>query len=56
MSYYFAWLSRLKFIQRWSLMRNLIREIIWEHNLQVGMISHSLEDLLSSPVIRSQRS
>jgi len=42
MSHFFAYLSRMKFIQRWSLMRNVIQENIQEHSLQVAMIAHCL--------------
>ncbi len=42
MSHFFAYLSRMKFIQRWSLMRNVIQENIQEHSLQVAMIAHGL--------------
>lgn len=42
MSHFFAYLSRMKLIQRWGLMRNTYRENIQEHSLQVAMISHAL--------------
>ena len=42
MSHFFAYLSRMKFIQRWGLMRNVSRENIQEHSLQVAMIAHNL--------------
>lgn len=42
MSHFFAFLSRMKFIQRWGLMRNSLTENIQEHSLQVGMIAHAL--------------
>ncbi len=42
MSHLFAYLSRMKFIQRWGLMHNVHEENIQEHSLQVGMIAHSL--------------
>ena len=42
MSHFFAYLSRMKYIQRWSLMRNVVQENIQEHSLQVAMIAHSL--------------
>ena len=42
MSHFFAFLSRMKFIHRWGLMRNTTTENIQEHSLQVGMIAHSL--------------
>lgn len=42
MSHFFAYLSRMKFIERWSLMRNTQVENIMEHSLQVAMIAHAL--------------
>ncbi len=43
MSYsFFAYLSRLKLIHRWSLMRNTQPENDAEHSLQVAMIAHAL--------------
>ncbi|HBQ64761.1 MAG TPA: 5'-deoxynucleotidase, partial [Clostridiales bacterium] len=42
MNHFFAWLSRMKHIQRWGLMRNTIPENIQEHSLQVAMIAHAL--------------
>ena len=42
MSHFFAILSRMKYIQRWSLMRNVLPENIQEHSLQVATIAHAL--------------
>ena len=39
---FFAFLSRMRHIYRWSLMRNVNRENIMEHSLQVAMIAHGL--------------
>ena len=39
---FFAYLSRLKLIDRWSLMRNTQRENDAEHSLQVAMIAHMI--------------
>lgn len=39
---FFACLSRLKLIRRWSLMRNTVPENDAEHSLQVAMIAHAL--------------
>ena len=39
---FFAMLSRMKYINRWGLMRNNRYENIQEHSLQVAMISHAL--------------
>lgn len=42
MSHFFAYLSRMKLIDRWSLMRCTQRENIQEHCLQVAMVAHAL--------------
>ncbi len=42
MNHFFAYLARMKFIQRWGLMRNTHPENIQEHSLQVAMIAHGL--------------
>jgi 5'-deoxynucleotidase len=42
MSHFFAYLARMKFIQRWGLMRNTYEENIQEHSLQVAIIAHGL--------------
>ena len=43
MSYpFFAYLSRLRLIHRWSLMRNTVPENDAEHSLQVAMIAHAI--------------
>ena len=42
MSHFFAYLSRMKLINRWGLMRNTYTENIQEHSLQVAIIAHGL--------------
>ncbi len=42
MSSFFAYISRMKFIKRWGLMRNTYEENIQEHSTQVAMIAHNL--------------
>ena len=43
MSYnFFAYLSRMRYISRWSLMRNAIDENIQEHSHQVAVLAHAL--------------
>ncbi|MDS1030823.1 5'-deoxynucleotidase [Bacillota bacterium LX-D] len=42
MSHFFAYLSRMKLIRRWGLMRNTLSENIQEHSLQVAIIAHGL--------------
>lgn len=41
-NHFFAMLSRMKYINRWGLMRNTINENISEHSLEVGFIAHAL--------------
>ncbi len=41
-SSFFAFLRRMRFIQRWGLMRNIEKENIQEHSLEVAMIAHNL--------------
>lgn len=41
-SHFLAFLFRMKYINRWSLMRNTETENIAEHSLQVAMIAHML--------------
>ena len=47
--HFYAMLSRMKYINRWGLMRNTRQENICEHSLEVAMIAHSLA------VIKNQR-
>lgn len=42
MDYFFAMLSRMKYIDRWGLMRNTQKENIAEHSLEVAYIAHAL--------------
>ena len=44
-SNFFAFISRMKYIERWALMRNSIKENISEHSLEVAMIAHLLATL-----------
>ncbi|MDO5521628.1 MAG: 5'-deoxynucleotidase [bacterium] len=39
---FFAMMSRMKYIERWALMRNSRTENICEHSLEVAMIAHAL--------------
>ncbi len=54
MSYnFFAYLSRMRYIERWSLMRNALPENIQEHSHMVAVIAHALgvirRDVLGVP-------
>ena len=40
--HFFAYMSRMKHIKRWALMRNTWQEDIAQHSLQVSMIAHAL--------------
>ena len=42
MTHFFAYLSRMKFINRWGLMHNTYPENIQEHSLRVATIAHAL--------------
>lgn len=39
---FYAYMSRLKHIRRWGLMRNTVPENVAEHTFQVAMIAHAL--------------
>ena len=42
MKHFFAYLSRMRLIRRWGLMRNSYDENIQEHSLQVVLVAHGL--------------
>ena len=48
-SHFFAYISRMRFIQRWALMRNTAPETVQEHSHQVAVLAHALA------VIRNRR-
>jgi len=39
---FFAMLSRMKYIDRWGLMRSTREENLSEHTLEVAMLTHAL--------------
>ena len=41
-SHFFAYISRMRFIQRWALMRNTAPENVQEHSHQVAILAHAL--------------
>lgn len=41
-SNFFAFISRMKYINRWGLMRNIKEENVSEHSLEVAVIAHAL--------------
>ena len=42
MSHFFAYISKMKWIRRWGLMKNTAEENIMEHSWQVAVIAHGL--------------
>lgn len=40
--HFFAYLSRMRYIQRWGLMRNTFQENIQEHSHMVAVLAHAL--------------
>ena len=41
-SHFFAYISRMRFIQRWALMRNTAPENVQEHSHQTAVLAHAL--------------
>ena len=41
MSHFFAYINRMRFINRWALMRNSYTENIQEHSHQVAVLAHA---------------
>ena len=41
-SHFFAYVSRMRFIQRWALMRNTAQENVQEHSHHVAVLAHAL--------------
>lgn len=41
-SHFFAYMYRLRYIKRWSLMRNVVTENVAEHSYHVAMLTHAL--------------
>ena len=39
---FYAMMSRMKYIERWALMKNTAQENVCEHSLEVGIIAHAL--------------
>ncbi len=44
-SHFFAYISRMRFIQRWALMRNTAPENVQEHSHQVAVLAHALASI-----------
>ncbi len=42
MKHFFAYLFRLRYIARWSLMRNTMKENVAEHSYHVAVLTHAL--------------
>ncbi len=41
-SHFYAYMYRLRYIERWSLMRNVLKENVAEHTFQVALLTHAL--------------
>ncbi|MCS7462568.1 5'-deoxynucleotidase [Paenibacillus doosanensis] len=41
-SHFFAYMYRLRYIERWSLMRNILKENVAEHSFHVALLTHVL--------------
>lgn len=48
-AHFFAMIHRMRYIRRWSLMRNTETENIEEHSLQVAVIAHALAEIRRLP-------
>jgi 5'-deoxynucleotidase len=42
MTHFFAYLFRLRYIERWSLMRNTVKENVAEHSYHVALLTHAI--------------
>ncbi|MFX3634066.1 MAG: 5'-deoxynucleotidase [Candidatus Pristimantibacillus sp.] len=47
-SHFFAYMYRLKYIERWSLMRNTTKENVAEHSFHVAILAHMLCEIGNS--------
>lgn len=45
MSHFFAYISKMKWIKRWGLMKNTTEENIMEHSWQVAVVAHGLAQI-----------
>ncbi len=41
-SHFFAYISKIRWIQRWGLKRNVVKENVMEHSWEVATIAHAL--------------
>ena len=54
MHHFFAYMARMRFIDRWALMRNSYTENIQEHSHQVAILAHALAVLRQAQSSRSR--
>ena len=54
-SNFFAMISRLKYIDRWALMRNTHEENLSEHCMETACIAHTLRQVLQRRASRPAR-
>jgi len=52
-SHFFAYMYRLRYIERWSLMRNVMKENVAEHSFHVAMLTHALCTIANTVFERS---
>ena len=45
MNHFLAYLSRMKYVRRWGLMRNTTQENVMEHSYMVSLIAHMLSEI-----------
>ena len=50
--HFFAMVSRMKYIDRWALMRNTRQENLTEHSHEVAVIAHALAAALAGMLMR----
>lgn len=41
-SHFYAYISKIRWLQRWGLKRNTVRENVMEHSWEVAAIAHAL--------------
>ncbi|MFT5717118.1 MAG: 5'-deoxynucleotidase [Oleiphilaceae bacterium] len=55
-SHFFAYISRLRWIKRWSLMRNAIHEDVAVHSWEVATVAHALAVIHNQVILKSSNS
>ena len=55
MHHFFAYMARMRYIDRWALMRNSYTENIQEHSHQVAILAHALAVLRNDGLVNTRR-